>query len=80
MNTSGNDNKFEKLFPSINWSDDEIANYAFSNKHINESKDINHDNVIYIKTELSVEEYMRRNKSIELKEFIKMAKNKGCLK
>lgn len=76
MDLSYIDKELEKLFPSINWSDEEIANYAFHNKRINENNDSKDDIVINVETELSVDEYMKENKNIELRKFIEMAKNK----
>lgn len=29
-------NEFETLFPSINWTDEQIANYAYNKNHISE--------------------------------------------
>ncbi len=80
MNGLTIDEAFERLFPSMHWSDEEIANYAYSNSCSNESQDNqdNQDNMVTIDTALSVEEYMRRENYIELREFTQYAKNRLC--
>lgn len=71
------DEAFERLFPSMQWSDEEIAEYAYVSSYSNESQD-KQDNMVNIDIELSVEEYTRRENYIELREFIKFAKNRLC--
>lgn len=73
METFNIDKELEKLFPSIKLTDDEIAYNSVNNKKLNES---DNDNETIIKTDLSIDEYMKKQGDIEITDFYNMIRNK----